>query len=217
MSAMGHRRGAEKFNIGYSISSKIRHLKSDKSIFLVIEDQRVNVTMDAYECVVSKLDVREFGSKSAPADVKLKILEAARLTGSGMNSQHWRFILVQERAGLKRLAKDSTSGAWVERSNFAVIVLTDPGYGFHLIDAGRAVQDMQLAAWNFGVASCLFTGMREESLRKDFDIPKEMDPSIVVGFGYSARKLSGKRKDRKRLSDVIFLEKYGNRFEPQKL
>ena len=173
--------------------------------------------MDGYECVATKLDVREFSSKSVPSDVKLKVLEAGRLTGSGKNSQHWRFILVQERDNLKRLGEDSITGRWVEHSDFAVIVLTDPRYGFHLIDAGRAAQDMQVAAWNFGVISCVFTGINAESLRKEFDLPNDMNPSIVVGFGYPARRILGKRKNRKPLAEIVFLEKYGNRFDVKKL
>jgi nitroreductase len=170
--------------------------------------------MDAYTCIVTKLEIREFSPKNVPADVKLKILEAARLTASGINSQHWRFILVQGPDQLKRLAEDSTTGSWVERSNFAVIVLTNPKYPFHLIDAGRVVQDMQLAAWNFGVASRVYTGLKDESIRADFNIPGEMNPSIVTGFGYPVKKIIG-RKNRKLLSEIVFLGKYGNRFDPQ--
>ena len=115
--------------------------------------------MDAYDAIITKLDVRDFDSKKPVSkDVKLKILEAARLTGSGINNQHWRFILVQDPKDLKQLADDSTSGQWVKGANFAVVVLTDPKLGFHLIDAGRVTQDMQVAAWSFGVASGLYTG-----------------------------------------------------------
>jgi nitroreductase len=103
--------------------------------------------MDAYDCIRTKLDFREFDSnKKVPAEVKLKILESARLTSSAMNSQHWRFLLVQERERLKTLAEDSTTGNWVQGANFAVVVLTEEKHGFQLIDAGRAVQDMQLTA-----------------------------------------------------------------------
>ena len=173
--------------------------------------------MDAHTCVLTKLDVREFDARNVPADTKLKVLEAARSTGSGMNVQHWRFILVQGRDDLKRLAEDSRTGAWVAGSNFAVIVLTNPKYPFHLIDAGRAVQDMQLAAWNFGVASGVFTGVRDEALRKDFNIPSEMNPSVIAGFGYPATKITGKKKNRKPLRDLVFLGKYDNRLDPQTL
>lgn len=171
--------------------------------------------MDTYTCIATKLDVREFTSKAVPADVKLKILEAARLTASGMNVQHWRFILVQEPDQLRRLAGDSTTGAWIGRANFAVIVLTNPRYPFHLIDAGRAVQDMQLAAWNFGVASGVYTGVRDDATREDFNIPRELNPSIIVGFGYPVKKIVGE-KNRKPVGDLVFLGKYGNRFDPQR-
>ncbi len=106
--------------------------------------------MDTYETILSKLDIRQFDSKKVPAEVKSRVLESARASGTGNNKQEWRFILVQEKEMLKKLAEDSTSGGWVVSANFAVIVLSDPTLGFHLIDAGRAVQNMELAAWDQG-------------------------------------------------------------------
>jgi nitroreductase len=172
--------------------------------------------MDAFECVVTKLEIREFDSKAVPPDIKLKILEAARSTGTGMNSQHWRFIVVRDRDRLKKLAEDSTYGKWVQGANFAVVVLTDPKYGFHMLDAGRATQNMQVAAWNFGVASGLYTGINEEAMRKDFAIPQGMKISVVLGFGYPKRRLVGK-KDRKPISEVAHLEQYGKPLNTAKL
>jgi nitroreductase len=165
--------------------------------------------LDAYEAVVSRLDVANWASKTVAADIKVKVIDAARLTGSGMNYQHWKFILVQGRDRLKTLANDSTSGKWVEGADFAVIMLTNPKYPFHLIDAGRALTSMQIAAWNFGVASRIFTGVNREALEKDFGIPKDLNPSVVVGFGYPARKIVGK-KNRKPIAEVAFLDRFGN-------
>jgi nitroreductase len=114
--------------------------------------------MDTFDAIATKLESREYSQKPVPADVKKKVLEAARLTASGMNYQEWKLILVQEPARLKKLADDSTTGQWVASTNFAVMVLMDPKYNFSPFDAGRVVQDMQLAAWNFGVSSRIFTG-----------------------------------------------------------
>jgi nitroreductase len=166
--------------------------------------------LDTFECLVTKLEIRQFGDKEVPLEIKLKILEAARSTGTGLNTQHWRFILVENKDNIKNLAEDSTSGSWVARSNFAVIVLTNPKYNFHLIDAGRVLQNMQLAAWNYGVGSGLFTGIKEERLRSDFAIPKELVPTVIVGFGFPVGKLTGKRKNRLPLQELVYYEKYGN-------
>ena len=165
--------------------------------------------MDAFECIATKLEVREFSPQEVPSEIRSKILEAARLTGTGMNTQHWRFIMVEKKDNLKKLAEDSTSGSWVAGANFAVIVLTNPQYGFHLIDTGRVLQNMQLTAWNQGVGSGLFTGLREDKLRGDFAIPKELSPSVTIGFGYPARKLTGKRKNRLPIRELVYYEKYG--------
>jgi nitroreductase len=172
--------------------------------------------LDAFECVATKLDVREFDSRAVQSEVKLKVLEAARMTGSGNNSQHWRFILVQDPENLSKLAGDSTTGKWVERANFAVIVLIGTKFGFYMIDAGRAVQNMQIAAWNFGVASGVFTGVNPKALQEDFKIPTDLTASIVVGFGYPIRRLIG-RKYRKPIEELVFAERYGEAFNSQRL
>jgi nitroreductase len=78
-----------------------------------------------------------------------------------------------------------------------------------MIDAGRVAQNMQLAAWNRGVASGLFTGVKEKELRRDFEIPKELSITIIVGFGYPARKLTGRKKNRMPLGELVYYGKYG--------
>ncbi len=172
--------------------------------------------MDAFECVATKLDVREFDSKKIPKDVKLKVLEAARLSGSGMNTQHWHYLLIQDKEGLKKLAEASTTGSWVAGADFAVVVFTDTQYGFHLIDAGRAVQNMQIAAWNFGVISCLYTQFDQKLLRRNFAVPENLTASVGVGFGYPTRKITGKKK-RKPLRELVYVGKFGKNFNESDL
>ena len=166
--------------------------------------------MDAYECIITKLDVREFAQKHVPGETKRKILEAARLTGSSMNTQHWRFLLIQDRSNLKKLAADSTSGAWVADADFAIVILTSPKVPGYTIDAGRVLQDMELAAWNFGVVSRLYTGFKREELRRDFGVPPELEISAALGFGYPKEKILGK-KNRRPIEELVFPERYGNR------
>ena len=164
--------------------------------------------MNATEAVRTKLDSREFSSKSVGPDVKKAVLEAARLTQSGVNSQHWRFILVQDPQNLARLAADSATGSWVASANFAVVVCTDPSKGYHLLDAGRVAQDMELTAWDHGVTSRIYTGIKQADMRRDFGVPENLNTTVVVGFGYPVRRIIG-RKNRKPLSEIAFLEWYG--------
>jgi len=168
--------------------------------------------MDAYDCILTKLEVREFKDQdSVSSEIRLKILESARLTGSSLNTQPWRFVVIQNKDNLKKLSDDSTSGKWISGANFAIIILTNPYFRFHLIDAGKVVQNMQLAAWNYGVGSALFTGIEEDRMRKDFAIPIDYKPVIVVGFGYPKKKITGKTKKKNRLTmhELVSFEEYG--------
>ena len=165
--------------------------------------------MDTFECILSKFEVREFSEKPVSQEIKLKILEAARSSGSGLNTQHWRFILIENKENLKILAKDSLSGKWIEKSNFAIIVLTNPKYSFHLIDAGRVLQNMQLTAWNYGIGSGLYTKVDDSKLKDDFKIPIELHPSVILGFGYPIKNFKNKEKDRVSIDKIVYQERYG--------
>ncbi len=168
--------------------------------------------MDTFDRIATKLETKEYSGRHVPSDVKTKVLEAARLTASGINVQHWRFVLVQEPSRLKKLAEDSTTGQWVGSADFAVLVLTNPKYNFHSFDAGRVVQDMQLAAWNYDVSSRVYTGFKKDLMAKDFGLPPDLELTVVVGFGYPAKKVVG-RKKRLPVNEVAFLDKYGQKLE----
>src|SRR5260370_2601032 len=171
--------------------------------------------MDTDQAILTKVDIKQHSPKNDPADVTVRVLEGARASGTGNNKQHLRFILVQNKESIKKLAEDSTSGPWVAGADFAVIVLTDPKLSFHLIDTGRAVQQMQLSAWNSGVISGVYTGIKEEAMRKDFGFPADIKPTMVVGFGYPVKKIVGK-KNRIPISELAFIDKFGNKFDPKK-
>jgi nitroreductase len=165
--------------------------------------------LDTFDAISTKLETRQFDKKEVSRDVKRKILEAARLTGSSNNTQHWRFILLEDPKSIAQLAEDSTTGSWVKGANFAVIILANPQVNGHMIDVGRALQDMQITAWNFGVGSGIFTGFNQEKLRQDFSIPGNLVIAAALGFGYQAQKKSGKKKKRNPLDQIAYSEKYG--------
>ncbi|MDH2900365.1 MAG: nitroreductase family protein [archaeon] len=165
--------------------------------------------MDAFDAIATKLETRQFDKKEVSRDVKRKVLEAARLTGSSNNTQHWRFILLEDAKSINCLAEDATTGPWVKGANFAVLILANPQVNGYMIDVGRALQDMQLTAWNLGIGSGIFTGFNQDKLRQDFAIPQNLVPAAALGFGYPAVKKSGKKKKRNPLNQIAYSEKFG--------
>lgn len=164
--------------------------------------------MDVSEAVETRIEVREYSDESVDARTKRAILDAGRLAPSGRNLQHWRFVLVDSEKGLETLAERSPSGSWIANADFAVAICTDPSYDFNQIDAARAVTQMQLAAWEQGVASRIFTVDRPEVLEA-LSIPDSYDLTLVAGFGYPAREIKG-IKSRDPLEDIAFSGTFGD-------
>jgi nitroreductase len=160
--------------------------------------------MNTLDCIATKLDIREFSEENISSSIISIVLNSGRYSGSGLNTQHWRFIVIKEKNNIKKLSEDSTSGQWIDGANFAIILLTDPKYGFHLLDAGRVIQNMQLSAWDNGV------GVRDDKMRNDFKIPSNLNISAVLGFGFPKRSITGKRKNRKPLNELSYSEVFGN-------
>ncbi len=136
--------------------------------------------MDLYRGTVSKRDRRAFLPRPIPAESLRRILQAGRMTPSSKNSEPNRFIVVQSPEGKRALADLSPMARWLADAA-VVIVITQVRE--HPFDAGRAAQNMMLAAWNDGIGSCP-AHLPEEEVRRLLGIPPEVFINRVIGFGY---------------------------------
>src|SRR5712692_4785653 len=168
--------------------------------------------MDVFEAVRTLLAVRSYQDKPVPDAVVRRIVEAGRLTGSGMNGQPWHFIVVRDRGTLRRLGASASSGPYIAQAPLAIVVATDRTR-FAVSDASRAIQSMLLTAWADGVGSNWvgFGGL--EKVKALLHIPANLDVLAILPFGYPARPVGRGKKQRKALREVVHLERYGRPFE----
>jgi len=168
--------------------------------------------MDVFDAVRTLLAVRGYQDKPVPDAVVRRIVEAGRLTGSGMNSQPWHFIVVRDRDMLRRLGAVASSGRYVAQAPLAIVVATEKSR-FAVSDASRAIQSMLLTAWADGVGSNWvgFGGL--DNVKPLLDIPANVDVLAILPFGYPARPVGKGKKQRKPLREVAHLERYGRPFE----
>jgi nitroreductase len=168
--------------------------------------------MDVFEAIRTLLAVRGYQDTPVPDAVVRRIVEAGRLTGSGMNRQPWHFIVVRDRETLRRLGALASSGPYVAQAPLAIVVVTDRSR-FAVSDASRAIQSMLLAGWADGVGSNWvgFGGL--DQARTVLDVPASLDVLAILPFGYPARAVGRGRKARKPLREVAHLERFGHPFE----
>jgi len=158
--------------------------------------------MDALEAVRTLLAVRTYQDKPVPDAVARRIVEAGRLTGSGMNRQPWHFIVVRDRDMLRRLGALASSGPYVAQAPLAVVVATDKSR-FAVSDASRAIQSMLVAAWADGVGSNWvgFGGL--EAVQPLLDIPAALDVLAILDHDEVPRlEIHGAAREPPRLDDL---------------
>ena len=168
--------------------------------------------MEVFDAIRTLLAVRAYQDKPIPDDVVRRIVDAGRLTGSGMNRQPWHFIVVRDKNTLRRLGSFATSGSYTAQAPLAVVVATDKTR-FAVSDASRAIQSMLLAAWADGVGSNWvgFGGL--EQVKDLLGLPAGLEVLAILPFGYPARPVGRGKKQRKALREVAHLERYGRPFE----
>ena len=166
---------------------------------------------DVFDTVRTMLAVRRYENRPVPEATVRRIVEAGRLTGSGMNMQPWHFIVVQDREVLSRLGALARSGPYVAQAPLAIVVSVDRTR-FAVSDASRAIQSMLLTAWAEGVGSNWvgFGGLDE--VKALLGVPVGLDVLAILPFGYPVGVTGRGKKQRKALGAVAHRERYGRPF-----
>lgn len=175
--------------------------------------------MDAYRCIVTKRDLRTYTDRPLEDEVLRRILDAGRRSGSARNRQPWQFVVVTDRDRLKRLSRCGRFAAHLSGAVTVIVVLVEAARD--LFDAGRCAQNLMLAAWSLGVASCPVTLHHEEETRGILGLPAGPVVAIAIALGYphpagrgrierlALRVVAG--RGRKPLPALVHWNRYGNR------
>jgi nitroreductase len=138
--------------------------------------------MTPYDIIVSKREWRTYADKPLPEETLLRILNAGRMSGSSRNSQPWHFVVVRDPARRQQLAAFGRFARHLPGAAAVICVIVDGPRA--VFDAGRCAQNLMLAAWSFGVASCPATLHREQEARKFLGIPDGRVVATVIALGY---------------------------------
>ena len=168
--------------------------------------------MEVFDAVRTILAVRSYKEKPVPSDLIRRIVEAGRLTGSGMNAQPWRFVVIEDRESIRQIGALTRTGPYVAQAPLVIVVAIERTQ-FAVSDGSRAIQSMMLTAWAEGVGSNWvgFVGSLNE-VKPHLGIPEELDMLAVVPFGYPSKPVGKGKKQRKALSEIAFRGRFGQPF-----
>ncbi len=141
--------------------------------------------MDAFLAVASKREVRAYADRPLQPAAERRILDAGRVAGSSKNRQARRFVVVRDDAVRDEVAACVYAGDNV-RGAALVVALVVGRKGPTAFDAGRAAQNMMLAASNDGIGSCPNGVADGERLAAAVGHGEDESVATVLTFGYPA-------------------------------
>lgn len=139
--------------------------------------------MDVYLAIASKRELRKYDPRPIDDAAARRILEAGRVSGSSKNRQARRFVVLRDPALVQQAAAavyapDNVLGATL------VVAIVAGAKGPTSFDAGRAAQNMMLAASNDGIGSCPNGVAEADRLRESLEHGEDEQVATVLTFGY---------------------------------
>ena len=174
--------------------------------------------MTPYEAIIRKRDTRSFDGRPIPEEVLTRILQAGRMAGSAKALEPVRFIVICYKEQKQRLAECGQATTHLVEAAVVVAIILEPEMGVvgapltlfrGPFDSGRAAQNMMLAAFGEGVASCPASMHHAEEAAKVLSLPPGYVVANCIAFGYPAEQ-AGQRpaRPRKPLEDYIHRERW---------
>jgi len=151
--------------------------------------------MNFYELILSRRSIRQFKSKPISKDILEKLVNAARLAPSAANRQPLEFIVVDEEEMGRKIFSCLKWAAYIapqgdprpghEPVAYIVILVNtgikERGYEY---DAGAAIENIILAAWEQGVGSCWLLSVERDKIQDILKIPMTYKIDSVIALGY---------------------------------
>lgn len=174
--------------------------------------------MEIIKGIQTRRSVRKFQDKAVPHDVLEQVIAAAAYAPSWKNTQISRYIAIEGRETIDKLAEQyapfnartlSTAPLLIaqtcvtKRSGYERdgSFTTDRGAGWEMYDCGIAAQTFCLAAHEAGLGTVILGIFDRPALEKHLHVPEGQELVALIAVGYPDQEPAAPR--RKTVSDLL--------------
>ena len=158
--------------------------------------------MDLFEAIEKRYCCRDLAPAGVPRADLEKIMDAGRRAASGMNTQPFAFIAIEDKATIEQLA---AAQGFIAGASAAIAIVADPAASkYWLEDVAAAAENMCLAVAALGYATTWVEGTlmpREEEFKQLLGVPKSHRFMVLLPIGKAASP--GAQAPKKPLSELV--------------
>jgi nitroreductase len=175
--------------------------------------------------IETRRSIRKYLDKTVEKEKLMSILESARLSPSGHNTQPWIFIVIESADTKEKLSVADHNQAWMLTAPVFIACVADircripagtevildensPEFELKQIirDTAIAIEHMLLEAEHLGLSTCWTALFKQDDVRPILDIPTDKFVCGIVTLGYADE--APKQRPRRALNEMIKYEKW---------
>jgi nitroreductase len=176
--------------------------------------------VDVYEAIITRRTIRQYDPKPISRGILEKIANAARLAPSAANLQPLEYVAVDDAELREKIFPCLKWAAAIAPAGNPRPGHEPTAYVFVLVntlirdkmfehDAGAAIENMALAAWGEGIASCWLISIDKPRIVELMGIPETrwLDSVLALGYPGQVSVVEELTEDRKKYwqdSDLTF-------------
>jgi len=165
----------------------------------------------------ARRSIRRYRPDAVPDDMVEQLLEAGRWAPSASNRQPWAFIVVQDEAVRREVARHAAyyfiRWAHVDEAPLLIVLCGDrrnPAYRQFLHeDVGLAGSQIMLQARALGLGTCWIGGLDRKAIAGILKAPDAMEIVGLLTVGFPAE--DPEPRERKPLTEIVHYDVYGKR------
>jgi len=165
------------------------------------------------DTILSRRSVRKYTNEAVSKAHINTVLNAGRWAPSGLNNQPWRYIVVQNRETIQRIAGCTRYGDVVRGAPLLIAVFLDQDAVYDRVKdiqaVGASIQNMLLACSSLGLGAVWLGEIlnRKEKVNLILDAPESFELMAVLAVGHPTDE--ERTSTRRGIREITFNEKFG--------
>ena len=173
--------------------------------------------MDLNKAIKKRTSIRKYLSEKPPIEQVIECIEAANHAPSPGNLQILKYIIIEDREKIIRIA-EACDQEFIQEASIVIIVCSDKKnvermyedyHNYIKYHTGAAIENFLLRATDLELASCWVGTFSKVILKDILRIPVNIEIEAILPIGYGPKK---KQEPKPHLDTRIFFERWNNRY-----
>ena len=181
--------------------------------------------MDFDKTIKTRASIRNYSDKEVKHDKIIDAIEAASLAPSPGNLSFLKYIIVDDEETKTKIAQ-ACQQYFISSAPFLVVICSEKDNVERMYDkraniylrqtAGASIENFLLKITEMKLASCWIGAFSETTIKNILKIPEDVEVEAILPIAYPSKTDKSKQKPKPNLGNIVFFEKYGNKFQRPK-